>query len=201
MNLYIFEKSIWRYANILLLPNVWLANKILINRSHLQYSLLRSTNSDFLDHLPSLNFIWNSYKITMPILSNFLFFQSCIFYFWFQRCVGVYFILWVIINKGVSHQGYGSSSGHVWMWELDCEESWAPKNWCFWTVVLEKILESPLDCKEINQSILKEISPGSWGRKELDTTEWPNWTELIWTDAPNVGAPQYIGQILTSMKG
>ena len=41
------------------------------------------------------------------------------------------------------------SSGHVWMWELDCEESWALKNWCFWTVVLEKTLESPLDCKEI----------------------------------------------------
>ena len=41
------------------------------------------------------------------------------------------------------------SSSHVWMWELDCEESWAPKNWCFWTVVLKKTLESPLDCKEI----------------------------------------------------
>ena len=41
------------------------------------------------------------------------------------------------------------SSGHVWMWELDCEESWMPKNWCFWAVVLEKTLESPLDCKEI----------------------------------------------------
>ena len=41
------------------------------------------------------------------------------------------------------------SCGHVWMWELDCEESWAPKNWCFWTVVLEKTPESPLDCKEI----------------------------------------------------
>ena len=46
------------------------------------------------------------------------------------------------------------------MWELDCEESWAPKNWCFWTVELEKTLESPLDCKQIQQSILKEISPG-----------------------------------------
>ena len=46
-------------------------------------------------------------------------------------------------------QGYGFSSGHVWMWELDCKESWEPKNWCFWTVVLEKTLESPLDCKEI----------------------------------------------------
>ena len=45
------------------------------------------------------------------------------------------------------------------MWELDCKESWAPKNWCFWTVVLEKTLESPLDCKEMNQSILKEITP------------------------------------------
>ena len=48
------------------------------------------------------------------------------------------------------------SSSHVWMWELDHKESWAPKNWCFWTVVLEKTLESPLDYKEI---ILKEISP------------------------------------------
>ena len=52
-------------------------------------------------------------------------------------------------NKGPSSQGYGFSSGHVWMWELDYEESWAPKNWCFWTTVLEKTLESPLDCKEI----------------------------------------------------
>ena len=51
-------------------------------------------------------------------------------------------------NKGPSSQSYGFSSGHVWMWELDCEESWALKNWCFWTVVL-KTLESPLDCKEI----------------------------------------------------
>ena len=52
-------------------------------------------------------------------------------------------------NKGSSSQGYGFSSGHVWMWEMNCEEGWAPKNWCFWTVVLEKALESPLDCKEI----------------------------------------------------
>ena len=46
------------------------------------------------------------------------------------------------------------------MWELDYKESWAPMNWCFWTVVLKKTLESPLDCKEIQPSILKEISPG-----------------------------------------
>ena len=52
-------------------------------------------------------------------------------------------------NIGPSSQGYGFSCGHVWMWELDCEESWVLKNWCFWTVVLEKTLESPLDCKEI----------------------------------------------------
>ena len=52
-------------------------------------------------------------------------------------------------NSGPSSQSYGSSNSHVWMWELDCKESWAPKNWFFWTVVLEKMLESPLDCKEI----------------------------------------------------
>ena len=159
-------------------------------------------------------------------------------------------------NKGPSSQGYGFSSGHVWMWELDCEESWAPKNWCFWTVVLEKTLERPLDCKEIqpvhpkgDQSWVffgrndakaetpvlwpphakrwligkdsdagrdwgqeekgmtedemagwhhrldgreSEWTPGvgdgqgglaccdSWGRKESDTTERLNWTELNW---------------------
>ena len=54
-----------------------------------------------------------------------------------------------IANKGPSSQSYGFSSSQVWMWELDYKESWALKNWCFWTVVLEKTLESPLDCKEI----------------------------------------------------
>ena len=53
------------------------------------------------------------------------------------------------VNKGPSSQCYGISSSHMWLWELDCEEGWAPKNWCFWTVVSEKTLESPLDCKEI----------------------------------------------------
>ena len=52
-------------------------------------------------------------------------------------------------NKGPQSQSYGFSSSHVWMWELDHKESWAPKNWCYWIVVLEKTLESPLDCKEI----------------------------------------------------
>ena len=52
-------------------------------------------------------------------------------------------------NKGLSSQSHGFSSSHVWMWELDYKQSWVQKNWCFWTVVLEKTLESPLDCKEI----------------------------------------------------
>ena len=54
-----------------------------------------------------------------------------------------------ILITGPSSQSYGFSSSYAWMWELDYKESWVPKNWCFWTVVLEKTLESPLDCKEI----------------------------------------------------
>ena len=63
-------------------------------------------------------------------------------------------------NKGPYSQRYGFSSSHVWMWELDHKESWAPKDWCFWTVILEKTLESPWTARRANQSILKEISPG-----------------------------------------
>ena len=161
-----------------------------------------------------------------------------------------------ITNKGPSSQGCGFPSRHVWMWELDCKESWALKNWYFWTVVLEKTLESPLDCKEIQpvhsegdqpwvffgrsdakaetpvlwqphvnswligkdpdagrdwwqeekgmaedqmagwhhrlDGLEFEWTPGvgdgqgglacydSWGRKESDTTERLNWTELNW---------------------
>ena len=59
-------------------------------------------------------------------------------------------------DKGLSSQSYGFSGSHVWMWELDHKEGCVLKNWCFWTVVLEKTLENPLDCKEF---ILKEISP------------------------------------------
>ena len=155
-----------------------------------------------------------------------------------------------------SSQGYGFSSDHIWLWELDYKEGWAPKNWCFWTVVLEKILESPLDCRNIHPvhsegdqpwvfigrtdveaetpntlaTWCKELThwkrpwcwerlraggegedrgwdgwmasltqghgfgwtPGvgdeqgglaccsSWGCKELDVTEWLNWTDIIW---------------------
>ena len=95
-------------------------------------------------------------------------------------------------NKGPSSQSCGFSSGHVWMWELHYKESWALKNWCFWTVVLEKTLESPLDCKEIQPVHLKGNQ--SWIFIERTDAEaetlilWPpdvkNW--LIWKD-PDAG--------------
>ena len=62
-------------------------------------------------------------------------------------------------DKGLYSQSYGFSSSHVWMGELNPKEGWTPKLWCFWTVVLEKTFESPMDCKEINQSILKQTHP------------------------------------------
>ena len=58
-------------------------------------------------------------------------------------------------NKGPSSQGYAFSISRIWMWVLDYKESWVLKNWCFWTVVLEKTLESPLDCKEIQPVFFK----------------------------------------------
>ena len=91
-------------------------------------------------------------------------------------------------NKGPSSQGYGFSISHVWMWELDCEESWAPKNWCFWTVVLEKTLESPLDCKEIQPVYPK--GDQSWvflGRNDAKAETpilWPPHAELTHRKRP-----------------
>ena len=97
-------------------------------------------------------------------------------------------------NKGSSSQSYGFSSSQVQMWELDYKESWVPKNWCFWTVVLEKTLESPLDCKEIQPVHPKGISPNihskdwcwSWNSNTLATrceelTHWkrPWWWERL----------------------
>ena len=89
-------------------------------------------------------------------------------------------------DKGPSSQSYGFSSGHVWMWELDRKESWVLKNWCFWTVELEKTLESPLDCNRSNQWILKEISPDihwkdwCWSSNTLATSceELTHWKRL-----------------------
>ena len=95
-------------------------------------------------------------------------------------------------TKGPSSQSYGFSRSYVWMWELDYKESWEAKNWCFWTVVLDKTLESPLDCREIqpahpkgNQSLI------FIGRTDVEAETpilWPpdlkNW--LIWKD-PDAG--------------
>ena len=81
------------------------------------------------------------------------------------------------VNKGPSSQGYGFSNSHVWMWELDYKESWVQKNWYFWTVVLGKILENPLDCKEIQPVHPKEDQ--SWvfiGRTDVEAETpifWP----------------------------
>ena len=72
------------------------------------------------------------------------------------------------VNKGRSSQGYGFSSGHVWMWELDYKQSWLLMNWCFWTMVLEKTLGSPLDCKEIQPVHPK--GDQSWILKKKTTT-------------------------------
>ena len=84
-------------------------------------------------------------------------------------------------NKGPSSQGYGFSSVHVWTWELDHRESWAPKNWCFWTVVLEKTLKSPLDCKEIQ--LVHPKGNQSWvfiGRTDVEAE-----TPILWPPDAN----------------
>ena len=94
-------------------------------------------------------------------------------------------------DKGPSSQSYGFSSSPTWMWELDYKESWTVKNWCFWTVVLEKTLESPLDCRAI-----KPVSPKgnqSWivfGRTDAEAEApilWPSdaKSQLIGKDPGN----------------
>ena len=109
------------------------------------------------------------------------------------------------VNKGPSSQGYCFSSGHVWMQELDCEESWVPKNWCFWTVVLDtlgdqpwvlfgrKMLKLKLQCfGHLMQRVdsLEDSDAGrDWGQEEKGTTEdemagWHHWLdghESEWT--------------------
>ena len=85
-------------------------------------------------------------------------------------------------DKGPSSQSYGFSCSHVWMWKMDHKESWTLKNWCFWTVVLEKILESPLDCKEIQP--INRKGNQSWifiGRTDAEAE-----TPILWPpDAKN----------------
>ena len=95
-----------------------------------------------------------------------------------------------ITNKGLSSQSYGVSNSHVWIWELDYKESWVLKNWCFWTVVMEKTLESPLGCKDIQPVHPK--GDQSWvfiGRTDVeaetamfwppDATSWLIWKGLM----------------------
>ena len=104
-------------------------------------------------------------------------------------------------NKGLSSQSYGFSSSHVWMWKLDHKEGWALKNWCFWTVVLEKTLESPLDCKEI-----QPVHPNGnqhwifigWADAEPETPIlWPSdvkgWLTRKYTDAGKDGRQEEKG--------
>ena len=96
------------------------------------------------------------------------------------------------VNKGPSSQSYGFSSSPEWMWEFDYKESWALKNWCFWTVVLEKTLESSLDWKE-TQPVHPKLDQ-SWvfiGRTDVEAEtpilwlpDWKSW--LIWKD-PDAG--------------
>ena len=101
------------------------------------------------------------------------------------------------VSKGPSSQGYGFSSGHVWMWELDYKESWVQKNWCFWTAVLEKTLNVPWTARRSNQSILK--GDQSWvfiGRTDVEAETPILWSPdvkswLIWKD-PDAG--KYWGQ-------
>ena len=98
----------------------------------------------------------------------------------------------ILPTKCPSSQNYGFSSSHIWMWKLDYKESWVPKNWCFWVVVLEKTFESPLDCKEIQ--LVHPKGNQSWifiGRTDAEAetrTLWPpdakNW--LIGKD-PDAG--------------
>ena len=85
-------------------------------------------------------------------------------------------------NKGPSSQRFGFSTSHVWMWELDYKESWVLKNWCFWTVVLEKILESPLDSKAIQL-----VSPkGNQSSIFIGRTDTGSESPILWPpDAMN----------------
>ena len=116
------------------------------------------------------------------------------------QCIRCVILRCYFVNKGLSSQGYGFSSGHVWMWELDCEESWAQKNWCFWTVVLEKTLESPLNCKEIQPVHPKEDQ--SWvfiGGTDVETE-----TSILWPpDAKSwlIGKTLMLGNIERGREG
>ena len=97
-----------------------------------------------------------------------------------------------LAKKGLSSQSYGFSSSHVWMWGFDYTESWVLKNWCFWTVVLEKTLESPLDNKEI-----QPVHPKDQSWIFTETTDIEAETLILWLpDAKNwlIGKAPYAGK-------
>ena len=89
-------------------------------------------------------------------------------------------------NKGPTSQGYGFSSGHVYMWELDYKESWTPKNWCFWTVVWRRLLRVPWTARRSNQSILKE-------------KDWSDWKDWCWSWNSNTLAT-WCKEVVTDLK-
>ena len=93
----------------------------------------------------------------------------------------------LLCHKGPSSQIYGFSSSHVWMWELNHKESWALKNWCFWTVVLEKTLVSHLDCKEIKIMNPRGSQPWIFSGRTFAEAETP----ILWP--PDVNS-QLIGK-------
>ena len=124
------------------------------------------------------------------IIQNYLLLKIVLWNYIENECVNV--VLVIILTEGPYNQSYGFLSSHVWMWELDYKESWVPKNWCFWTVVLDKTLESPLDCKEIQPVHPKGNQFQIFiGRTDVEVETrilWPhdvkNW--LIWK-APDDG--------------
>ena len=148
--------------------------------------------------MPAIKLHLNGSTVYIPLWKAS--FTQHVFEIYPYYCVNQYFIpfyCWLVqrhyfANKGPPSQGYGFSSGHVWMWELTCKENWALRNWWFWTVVLEKILESPLDCKEIQPVYPK--GDQYWvfiGRTDVEAENpilWPpdvkSW--LIWKD-PDFG--------------
>ena len=124
--------------------------------------------------MTNLDSIFKSRDITLPTKVHLV--KAIVF-----QCVNVWF----------------SIHSHVWMWKLDCEESWVPKNWCFWTVVLEKTLEGPLDCKEI-QTVHSE-GDQSWvfiGRTDAKAEApvlWPP-HEKSWLTGKDSDAGRHWGQ-------
>ena len=100
----------------------------------------------------------------------------------------------ILPHKRLYRQSYGFYSSHVWMWELDHKEGWAPKNWCFWTVVLEKTLECPLDSKEIKPVNPKEDQHCLCiGRTDAEAAA-PIFVHLMWR-ASSLEKPWMVGKI------